>query len=180
MTYPDDFCSLSIIFRRDSASLGWYVLLAQRQSFYGVIKSGLGFFCRGRTVAAVMFALRVVTADYYLASPVKDLDVCYSAFRESNVKKVPVVRIFGATPAGQFNVFGFVCIWLFLPKGNLDCGAQTSVLTHRLVFAAVLRLNVELVPHVRHPTGPFSFVLASTILCGDCGGDSWLQGLRYM
>ncbi|TNM94632.1 hypothetical protein fugu_017391 [Takifugu bimaculatus] len=48
-----------------------------------------------------MFAVRVVTADYYLASPVKDLDVCYSEFRESNVKKVPVVRIFGATPAGQ-------------------------------------------------------------------------------
>lgn len=51
-----------------------------------------------------MFAVRVVTADYYLASPVKDLDVCYSEFRESNVKTVPVVRIFGATPAGQFTV----------------------------------------------------------------------------
>lgn len=178
--HPDDFCSLSIFFHRDSASLGWYVLLAKRQSFYGVIKSVFGFFCRGRTVAAVMFAVRVVTADYYLASPVKDLDVCYSEFRESNVKKVPVVRIFGATPAGQFDVFVFACMWLFLPKGNLDCGAQTSVLTHRLVFAAVLRLNVELEPHVRHSTGPFSFVLASTILCGDCGGNSWLHGLHYM
>ncbi|XP_041831754.1 DNA polymerase zeta catalytic subunit isoform X2 [Melanotaenia boesemani] len=48
-----------------------------------------------------MFAVRIVTADYYLASPIKDLDVCYSEFRESDVKKVPVVRIFGATPAGQ-------------------------------------------------------------------------------
>nr|XP_040017164.1 DNA polymerase zeta catalytic subunit isoform X2 [Gasterosteus aculeatus aculeatus] len=48
-----------------------------------------------------MFAVRIVTADYYLASPIKDLDVCYSEFRESGVKKVPVVRIFGATPAGQ-------------------------------------------------------------------------------
>lgn len=50
--------------------------------------------------AAVMFAVRIVTADFYLASPIKDLDVCYSEFRESGVKKVPVVRIFGATPAG--------------------------------------------------------------------------------
>lgn len=57
-----------------------------------------------------MFAVRVVTADYYLASPVKDLDVCYSEFRESNVKKVPVVRIFGATPAGQFTVT--VCVFV--------------------------------------------------------------------
>ncbi|MEQ2166573.1 DNA polymerase zeta catalytic subunit [Goodea atripinnis] len=46
-----------------------------------------------------MFAVRIVTADYYLASPIKGLDVCYSEFRESEVKKVPVVRIFGATPA---------------------------------------------------------------------------------
>uniref|UniRef100_A0A3Q1EJP1 DNA polymerase zeta catalytic subunit n=1 Tax=Acanthochromis polyacanthus TaxID=80966 RepID=A0A3Q1EJP1_9TELE len=48
-----------------------------------------------------MFAVRIVTADYYVASPIKDLDVCYSEFRESDVRKVPVVRIFGATPAGQ-------------------------------------------------------------------------------
>ncbi|KAM3602464.1 uncharacterized protein V6R79_004647 [Siganus canaliculatus] len=48
-----------------------------------------------------MFSVRIVTADFYLASPIKDLDVCYSQFRESDVKKVPVVRIFGATPAGQ-------------------------------------------------------------------------------
>ncbi|KAG7460686.1 hypothetical protein MATL_G00201410 [Megalops atlanticus] len=48
-----------------------------------------------------MFAVRIVTADYYMASPIKDLDVCYSEFRESDAKRVPVVRIFGATPAGN-------------------------------------------------------------------------------
>ena len=50
--------------------------------------------------AVVMFSVRIVTADFYLASPIKDLDVCYSEFRETDAKKVPVVRIFGATPAG--------------------------------------------------------------------------------
>ncbi|CAG5950566.1 unnamed protein product [Menidia menidia] len=30
-----------------------------------------------------MFAVRIVTADYYLASPVKDLDVGHSEFRDS-------------------------------------------------------------------------------------------------
>lgn len=64
-----------------------------------------------------MFAVRVVTADYYLASPVKDLDVCYSEFRENNVKKVPVVRIFGATPAGQSAVNVYVCV--FSGEGEL-------------------------------------------------------------
>ncbi|MGH0142523.1 UNVERIFIED_CONTAM: hypothetical protein FKN15_051347 [Acipenser sinensis] len=48
-----------------------------------------------------MFAVRIVAADYYMANPLKDLDVCYSEFREDHVKRVPVVRIFGATPAGQ-------------------------------------------------------------------------------
>ncbi|XP_060704706.1 DNA polymerase zeta catalytic subunit [Hemiscyllium ocellatum] len=48
-----------------------------------------------------MFAVRIVTADYYMSSPVKGLDVCYSEFRESEVTRVPVVRIFGPTPAGQ-------------------------------------------------------------------------------
>lgn len=48
-----------------------------------------------------MFSVRIVCADYYLSSPVRDLDVVYSHFRSSEVHKVPVVRIFGATPAGQ-------------------------------------------------------------------------------
>lgn len=86
-----------------------------------------------------MFAVRLVTADYYLASPVKDLDVCYSEFRKSDVKKVPVVRIFGATPAGQFTVAVLVCFWGFLMRGNGDCGSRRSVLTHRRVFAALFR-----------------------------------------
>uniref|UniRef100_A0A3P8WNJ4 DNA polymerase zeta catalytic subunit n=1 Tax=Cynoglossus semilaevis TaxID=244447 RepID=A0A3P8WNJ4_CYNSE len=63
-----------------------------------------------------MFTVRIVTADYYLAKPIKDLDVCYSDFRESEVRKVPVVRIFGATPAGQktclhlHGVYPYVCV----------------------------------------------------------------------
>ena len=55
--------------------------------------------------SAVMFAVRIVTADYYIANPIRDLDVCYSEFRENDVKKVPVVRIFGATPAGKLAPF---------------------------------------------------------------------------
>lgn len=56
-----------------------------------------------------MFSVRIVTADYYLAKPIKDLDVCYSEFRESDVKRVPVVRIFGATPAGEWPLVSLCC-----------------------------------------------------------------------
>ncbi|CAM1296166.1 REV3L (predicted) [Pycnogonum litorale] len=48
-----------------------------------------------------MFSVRFVTADHYLATPNRQLDVCYSEFRGSLVNKVPVVRIFGSTPNGQ-------------------------------------------------------------------------------
>ncbi|NP_001163919.1 REV3 like, DNA directed polymerase zeta catalytic subunit L homeolog [Xenopus laevis] len=48
-----------------------------------------------------MFSLRLVTADYYLAAPLPGLDVTRSHFRDSPVRRVPVVRVFGATPAGQ-------------------------------------------------------------------------------
>lgn len=48
-----------------------------------------------------MFSVRIVTADYYMASPLRGLDVCQSPLTQAPVKKVPVVRVFGATPAGK-------------------------------------------------------------------------------
>lgn len=48
-----------------------------------------------------MFSVRIVTADYYMASPLQGLDICQSPLTQAPVKKVPVVRVFGATPAGK-------------------------------------------------------------------------------
>ncbi|KAL3883653.1 hypothetical protein ACJMK2_029895 [Sinanodonta woodiana] len=48
-----------------------------------------------------MFSIRIVTTDYYQAVPIPGLDVIYSDFRGAEVKKVPLVRVFGATPGGQ-------------------------------------------------------------------------------
>ena len=47
------------------------------------------------------FSCRIVSIGYHLMPPVKDLDVSFSTFASSAVRKVPVVTIFGATPAGQ-------------------------------------------------------------------------------
>lgn len=49
-----------------------------------------------------MFSLRIVTVDHYQGTPVNGLDPQYSTFRGAPVKRVPVLRIFGATPAGEF------------------------------------------------------------------------------
>ena len=48
-----------------------------------------------------LFSCRIVSIDSYTAPPIKDLDVCYSEFCSSAVERVPVLRIFGATPVGQ-------------------------------------------------------------------------------
>ncbi|XP_059153946.1 uncharacterized protein LOC131939568 isoform X2 [Physella acuta] len=48
-----------------------------------------------------MFSLRIVTTSHYQAVPIPDLDPTYSEFRGTAVKRVPVLRVFGSTPAGQ-------------------------------------------------------------------------------
>lgn len=49
-----------------------------------------------------MFSVRIVNVDHYLSAPLQGLDITYSQFRGSQVKQVPVIRIFGSTPAGMF------------------------------------------------------------------------------
>jgi len=48
-----------------------------------------------------LLSLRIVSMDYYVTKPVQELDVTYSKFRSSAVKRVPVIRVFGSTLAGQ-------------------------------------------------------------------------------
>ena len=48
-----------------------------------------------------VFSIRTVSLDHYMARPEPGLDVCYSDLEGTVVERVPVVRIFGATPLGQ-------------------------------------------------------------------------------
>ncbi|URD83624.1 DNA polymerase [Musa troglodytarum] len=48
-----------------------------------------------------LFSVRIVSLDYYMAPPIADLGICYSSFHGRTVKEVPVIRIYGSTPAGQ-------------------------------------------------------------------------------
>jgi DNA polymerase zeta len=48
------------------------------------------------------FSVRIVSIDHYLAEPVEGLDVTSSQFMGlPTLSKVPVIRIFGATPGGK-------------------------------------------------------------------------------
>ncbi|KAK4282799.1 hypothetical protein QN277_014132 [Acacia crassicarpa] len=48
-----------------------------------------------------MFSVRIVSIEYYMAPPIPGMDICYSSFHGGKVNEVPVVRIYGSTPAGQ-------------------------------------------------------------------------------
>ncbi|CAN4108758.1 unnamed protein product [Withania somnifera] len=47
------------------------------------------------------FSVRIVSIDYYMAAPLPAFDICYSSFQGGRVNEVPVIRVYGATPAGQ-------------------------------------------------------------------------------
>ena len=47
-----------------------------------------------------MFSLRIFTINYYLSKPEQNLDQMYSEFKSSEIKQVPIIRIFGTTPEG--------------------------------------------------------------------------------
>lgn len=46
-------------------------------------------------------SVRLVSADSYQCTPIPMLDPSYSEFRGSEIKQVPVIRIFGTTTKGK-------------------------------------------------------------------------------
>ncbi|XP_031276915.1 DNA polymerase zeta catalytic subunit-like isoform X2 [Pistacia vera] len=48
-----------------------------------------------------VFSVRIVSIDHYMAPPIPGYDICYSSFQGGKVDEVPVIRIYGSTPAGQ-------------------------------------------------------------------------------
>uniref|UniRef100_A0A1A7XY61 DNA polymerase zeta catalytic subunit n=2 Tax=Iconisemion striatum TaxID=60296 RepID=A0A1A7XY61_9TELE len=91
-----------------------------------------------------MLAVRIVTADYYLSAPVKGLDVCYSEFRESDVRKVPVVRIFGATPAGQKTCLHLHGVFPYIYVPYDDYAQQPEQYLQQVAFSIDRALNVAM------------------------------------
>uniref|UniRef100_A0A0E0EFX5 DNA polymerase zeta catalytic subunit n=1 Tax=Oryza meridionalis TaxID=40149 RepID=A0A0E0EFX5_9ORYZ len=51
--------------------------------------------------ASPVLSVRIVSLDYYMAPPLPGFDFSYSQFHGGEVEEVPVIRIYGSTPAGQ-------------------------------------------------------------------------------
>ncbi|XP_068266123.1 DNA polymerase zeta catalytic subunit isoform X3 [Nyctibius grandis] len=91
-----------------------------------------------------MFSVRIVTADYYMGSPLPGLDPCQSHFREAPTRRVPVVRVFGATPAGQktcLHLHG-VFPYLYVPYDGF--GQHPEYYLRQVAFSIDRALNVAL------------------------------------
>jgi len=69
-------------------------------------------------------SVRLVVMDHYMAEPISGLDPVVSEFRGYNIRKVPVLRIFGATTAGQkacLHLHGiFPYLYVPMPDGEHD------------------------------------------------------------
>ncbi|XP_067630621.1 DNA polymerase zeta catalytic subunit isoform X2 [Eurosta solidaginis] len=47
-----------------------------------------------------VFSVRLVIADFYMEKPVSGFDPCYSEFRGREIKRVPIIRVFGSNADG--------------------------------------------------------------------------------
>jgi hypothetical protein len=66
-------------------------------------------------------ALRIVDIQHALAKPLPGLDPCFSSLTGEALELVPVVRIYGATPAGQK-----ACLHLHGVRSSFCCAQQQS------------------------------------------------------
>ncbi|KAK6143919.1 hypothetical protein DH2020_024267 [Rehmannia glutinosa] len=68
-----------------------------------------------------VFSVRIVSIDYYMAPPIPGLDIAYSPFHGGKVNEVPVIRIYGSTPAGQKTCLHIhrVLPYLYVPCSDL-------------------------------------------------------------
>jgi DNA polymerase zeta len=91
-------------------------------------------------------SVRIVGVDYYQTRPSRELDLTYSSFGGCSIDQVPVVRIFGSTPAGQR-----VCLHLhklfpyfFLPYDDNLPLEQVDSYVHRLAASIERAMDVSM------------------------------------
>lgn len=99
----------------------------QQNSSYNF--SGISALTNGTNTSNALFSQaalsqRIVNVEYYMTSPVKEFDNLYSEFRNSAVKRVPVIRIFGSTSAGRMPVSALNLIFMndhYDPLKTIPC-----------------------------------------------------------
>ncbi|XP_008215763.1 DNA polymerase zeta catalytic subunit [Nasonia vitripennis] len=90
-----------------------------------------------------MYSVRLICADSYQATPIPEVDPTFSQFRGSDIKQVPVLRIFGTTQNGEkvcLHIHG-VFPYLYVPySGQI----KADILAYRLAAALDTAINISL------------------------------------
>ncbi|KAK8698089.1 hypothetical protein V6N13_114220 [Hibiscus sabdariffa] len=97
-----------------------------------------------------VFSVRIVSIDHYMAPPIPDFDICYSSFQGEKVKEVPVIRIYGSTPAGQKTCLHIhrALPYLYVPLADMlpqstATHQEDDACTHALALAIEKALKVK-------------------------------------
>ncbi|CAN8238640.1 unnamed protein product [Cochlearia groenlandica] len=95
---------------------------------------------------STVFSVRIVTIDYYMASPIPGFDICYSSFQGGEVKEVPVIRFYGSTPSGQKT-----CLHIHraLPYLYIPC-SEIPLDHHKGVDGSTSAVSLELEKALKH------------------------------
>ncbi|XP_021281513.1 DNA polymerase zeta catalytic subunit isoform X2 [Herrania umbratica] len=94
-----------------------------------------------------VFSVRIVSIDHYMAPPISGYDICYSSFQGERVNEVPVIRIYGSSPAGQKTCLHIhrALPYLYVPLADiLPQGSHTHQEDHACADALALALEKAL------------------------------------
>ncbi|CAH9141447.1 unnamed protein product [Cuscuta epithymum] len=106
-----------------------------------------------------IFSVRIVSMDYYMAPPIPGLDICYSSFHGGKVNEVPVIRVYGSTPAGQkacLHIHGTLpyfyvpCSDLFLQSDKRDFAGQECINSISHALDEALKLKGSMASNRQH------------------------------
>ncbi|KAF8394525.1 hypothetical protein HHK36_020735 [Tetracentron sinense] len=92
------------------------------------------------------FSVRIVSIDYYMAPPIADMDICYSSFQGGKVNEVPVIRIYGSTPAGQKTCLHVhrALPYLYVPCSDISLQTNQEGDAYTLVIARAIEKALTL------------------------------------
>ncbi|XP_050100857.1 DNA polymerase zeta catalytic subunit [Anopheles aquasalis] len=92
-------------------------------------------------------SIRIVSVDFYLSKPDPQFDVCRSEFRGSEIKQVPVVRLFGSSSTGVHSCVHIhgVFPYFYIPyEGSVSDRLVVGQRIYQLATALDKALNVSL------------------------------------
>ncbi|XP_058061131.1 DNA polymerase zeta catalytic subunit [Anopheles bellator] len=107
-------------------------------------------------------SIRIVSVDYYMSKPDPQFDSCYSEFRGSEVKQVPVVRLFGSSPTGTHSCVHIhgVLPYFYIPyEGSTVDRLTVDQRIYQLASALDKAINISLGQSTSRAMHVFSITL---------------------